>query len=98
MRKYFLNFIYLLFAILTTYFFYDIIVDFISETLHLILEILHIIFELLESGLDFIVEKILHTDIRETQIIVFYIMLVILSVISYYLYTIGNLEKPPNLR
>lgn len=44
---------------------------------HLLLELMHISFELVEQSLDLLVEHIFHTDRRETQIIVFYIMVAI---------------------
>lgn len=49
--------------------------DLIAGTSHLCLEIVHLAFELIESGLDHLVEHLFHTEMRETQIIVFYLML-----------------------
>jgi hypothetical protein len=53
---------------------------------HLLLELLHVSFELFEQTLDLIVEHTFHTDRRETQIIVFYIMLAMACCGMYKLY------------
>lgn len=47
------------------------------------MEILHMLFEMTESGLDKVVEHLLETEVRETQIIVFYIMLVFILILAY---------------
>jgi hypothetical protein len=48
----------------------------LSHTLwELLLEFLHILFEAIESGLDHLIEDLFHTDTRATQLIVFYILL-----------------------
>jgi|GEM_PF-400985 len=53
--------------------------------IHLAFESLHILFEILESTLDHLVEHIFHTDTRATQIITFYLMLIIAALIFYML-------------
>jgi hypothetical protein len=52
---------------------------------HLI-EGLHIFFELIESSLDKVVEYFFETEMRETQIIVFYIIIVICSFLIYFVW------------
>jgi len=57
--------------------FFDQIPDLILGLLHLVYELGHTLFELFEETLDFIIETLFHTGLHETQIIVFYIMLII---------------------
>lgn len=48
----------------------------LSHTLwELLLHLLHILFEAIESGLDRLIEHLFHTDTRTTQLIVFYVLL-----------------------
>lgn len=56
--------------------FHDVIFDSLWESLHLI-------FEVVEMTLDRLVEHLFETDLRETQLIVFYILLVIGAVLIY---------------
>ncbi|EIC31259.1 hypothetical protein Metal_3612 [Methylomicrobium album BG8] len=60
----------------------------IDTIIHLSLELLHILFEILESTLDHLVEHIFHTDARTTQIISFYLILIIAGLASYILITL----------
>jgi hypothetical protein len=53
----------------------DSVFGLVVELSHLALEFTHVVFELFESALDHLVEHTLHTEPRETQIIVFYIIL-----------------------
>lgn len=46
-------------------------------------EFIHIIFEIIELSLDRLVENIFDTELHETQLIVFYIMLVIAGTLIY---------------
>lgn len=52
----------------------DAIFGLLLELVHLLLELTHLVFELVESALDHLVEHTFHTETRETQLIVFYIM------------------------
>ena len=58
----------------------DVVIDLITHLVHqffeLVSELLFVCFESLESLLDKIVEDIFDTELRETQLIVFYVMLV----------------------
>ena len=58
----------------------DVVIDLITHLVHqffeLVTELLFVCFESLESLLDKIVEDIFDTELRETQLIVFYVMLV----------------------
>ena len=61
----------------------DVLMELITELIHLILEVLgevaHIGFEWIESMLDHLIEHELHTELHETQTIVFYIIVSILA-------------------
>ena len=65
----------------------DVVFGLLFELFHFILELLlelaHVLFEGIESTLDKIVEHTFHTDLHQTQIIVFYIMV---SVAAYGFY------------
>jgi hypothetical protein len=53
----------------------DIIFGAVLELCHLLLEAAHLLFELVEAALDHLVEHHFHTGTKETQIIVFYIIM-----------------------
>ncbi len=61
----------------------DVLMELLTELVHLILEVLaevaHISFEWIESMLDHLIEHELHTELHETQTIVFYIIVSILA-------------------
>jgi hypothetical protein len=50
--------------------------------IHLSLDLLHLLFEILESALDHLVEHIFHTDTRTTQVITFYLILILAALAS----------------
>jgi hypothetical protein len=57
-----------------------------------LLELGHILFEFIEEMLDKFVEHIFHTDLHQTQVIVFYLMLSIAFGGIYYLFA-GSAKK-----
>lgn len=59
--------------------FYDVIFGYLFE-------FFHIIFEIIEMALDRLVEETLHTELHETQLIVFYILLVIGGFTIYFVW------------
>jgi hypothetical protein len=61
----------------------SILVGFYDVIFHFLLDMCHTIFEVIEMGLDKLIEQIFETDLRETQIIVFYIICVIGGVLIY---------------
>jgi hypothetical protein len=61
----------------------DIIFGIFVDLLHTLLELSHILFEVFEATLDHIVEHIFHTNLHETQVIVFYIMLFMVFGVIY---------------
>ncbi|MDD5267308.1 MAG: hypothetical protein PHO08_09300 [Methylococcales bacterium] len=63
----------------------DVIIGLLFELAHLFFEVVFISFEWLETLLDHIVEHLLHTELHETQTIVFYLLLGIFAYPFYYL-------------
>ncbi|MGZ8136039.1 MAG: hypothetical protein ACXW1W_02305 [Methylococcaceae bacterium] len=57
----------------------DMIIQTLIELFHILFEFLievaHVLFEWIESALDTVIEHMFETDLHETQVIVFYIML-----------------------
>jgi hypothetical protein len=64
----------------------DAIFGLLFEITHLLLELLHLAFELFESALDHWVEHTFHTGTRETQLIVFYLMMTMAAGGLYFLW------------
>ena len=68
------------------------VIDIVKQLIHLVSELLFelgfLCFEALESSLDHIVEELFHTELKETQSIVFYLMGVIALVPLYLLWRI----------
>ena len=66
----------------------DVVIGLLIELVHLFFEVLFISFEWLESLLDHVVEHLLHTELHETQTIVFYILMGIVAIPLYYLWRV----------
>ncbi|MDD5581233.1 MAG: hypothetical protein PHY16_18440 [Methylobacter sp.] len=66
----------------------DLIFGLLLDLTHNLRELVHLLFESIESTLDHIVEHLFHTDLHETQIIVFYVMLSMAFDGLYYLWRI----------
>jgi hypothetical protein len=64
----------------------DVIMGLLFELVHFFFELLFIIFEWVESTLDKVIEHLFHTELHETQIIVFYLMVGIVLLPLYYLW------------
>lgn len=64
----------------------DVIIGLLFEVVHFFFELLFISFEWLESLLDHVVEHLLHTELHETQTIVFYLLVGIAGIPLYYLW------------
>lgn len=77
---------FILVGVLSLLVFPDVIFGLFFQMLHLLLEFVHIIFEFIESTLDHVVEHLLHTELHETQVIVFYIIFSVASVGIYALW------------
>jgi hypothetical protein len=61
----------------------ELLIEFVHYLFELLLELTHVLFEMVESTLDKSVEHLFHTDMQETQVIVFYLMLIPGIYISY---------------
>ena len=64
----------------------DVVIGLLFESVHFFFELLFILFEWIESTLDKLVEHSFHTELHETQIIVFYLIVCILLLPLYYLW------------
>ena len=54
------------------------IVEFLTEFIHVLFEVADITFEAIESSLDSLIEIVFGTDLHKTQLIVFYIIVAVL--------------------
>jgi hypothetical protein len=66
----------------------DVILNLLIEFGHLLVEFSHALFEVIESALDHLIEHFFHTDLHQTQIIVFYIIASVALYIFYRLYRV----------
>ncbi|NOT10414.1 MAG: hypothetical protein HOP23_01025 [Methylococcaceae bacterium] len=64
----------------------DVIFGLVAELMHLLFELAHLLFEFLESTLDHLVEHVFHTEVHETQVIVFYLIVSMGAAALYYLF------------
>lgn len=62
---------------------YDMVIDIALNILHLLFELLHILFEWFELSLEHVVEHMFHTSRHGSQIITFYILLLIGGLLLY---------------
>lgn len=76
----------LLGSIVALVIFPDVLFGLFLGIFHIVLALLHMVFEYVEVILDRIVEHIFETDLHQTQIIVFYLMLSMVIVGLYYLW------------
>lgn len=70
---------------------FDLSLGFLGFVFDHLLELGHIVFEMVESMLDKAVEHIFHTDLHQTQTIVFYVML---AGVVYLAYLVFNFLAP----
>lgn len=64
----------------------DVLIGLLFELVHFFFELLFILFEWIESTLDKLVEHLFHTELHQTQIIVFYLIVGIAVFPLYYLW------------
>lgn len=62
---------------------FELLVEFFHLFLELFIEFLDVCFEWIESTLDHLVEHLFETDLHDTQIIVFYILMTMLAFVLY---------------
>ena len=67
----------------------DVVIGLLTETIHLVFELLFevadISFEWIETFFDHLVEHLFHTELHQTQIIVFYTLMALIAYPLYYL-------------
>ena len=61
----------------------DVIIGLLFELGHFFFELLFISFEWIESTLDTVVEHLFHTDLHQTQVIVFYLLAGMVLYVAY---------------
>lgn len=61
-------------GILAFMLFPDVLFGLLIQLMHLLMEFTHILFEFIESTLDHLIEHIFNTDLHQTQVIVFYLI------------------------
>ena len=66
----------------------DLIMGLLFELVHFFFELLFISFEWIESTLDTLVEHIFHTELHQTQVIVFYLLAGMVLYIAYRLWRV----------
>ena len=66
----------------------DVLMGFLFELVHLSFELLFISFEWIETLFDHIVEDLFHTELHQTQTIVFYLLVALFVFPLYYLWRI----------
>lgn len=65
---------------------YDMVIDVVLNILHFIFEVIHIMYEWLELGIELAIEHLFHTSRHGSQVITFYILLLIASLLIYWLW------------
>lgn len=65
---------------------YDVLIDFVFNILHFIFKVIHIMYEWIELGIEHAVEHLFHTSPHGSQVITFYILLLIAGLLMYWLW------------
>jgi hypothetical protein len=65
---------------------YDVLLDLVFNLLHFIFEVIHIMYEWCELGIEHAVEHLFHTSRHGSQVITFYILLLIACLLIYWLW------------
>jgi len=67
---------------------YDVVIDLVLSILHLIFVPIHFMYEWFELGIEHTVEFLFHTSRHGSQVITFYIMMLIASLFIYWLWRV----------
>lgn len=67
---------------------YDVTIDWLFSLLHFTFEVIHIMYEWFELGIEHTVEHLFHTTRHGSQIVTFYILMLIASGILYWLWRV----------
>lgn len=62
---------------------YDVVIDLVFNILHFVFEIIHIAYEWFELGIEHTVEHLLHTSRHGSQIVTFYILMLIAGLLMH---------------
>jgi hypothetical protein len=65
---------------------YDVAIDLLISILHMIFEFLHILYEWFELGIEHTVEHLFHTSRHGSQVVTFYILMLIAGLLLYCLW------------
>lgn len=67
---------------------YDVVIDLFLNALDLLVEVIHLTYEWLELGMEHAVEHIFHTSRHGSQIVTFYILVLLASLLLYWLWRV----------
>jgi hypothetical protein len=67
---------------------YDVTIDFFFGFLHFLFELLHIAYEWFELGIEHTVEHLFHTTRHGSQIVTFYILMLIFGGLMYWMWRV----------
>lgn len=67
---------------------YDVVIDLFLNILHLLFEAIHIMYEWFELGIEHSVEHLFHTSRHGSQVVTFYILMLIASLLMYWLWRV----------
>ncbi len=67
---------------------YDVTIDWILSLLHFLFELIHIAYEWFELGIEHSVEHLFHTSRHGSQIVTFYVLVLIASGLIYWLWRV----------
>jgi hypothetical protein len=67
---------------------YDVVIELVFSLLHFIFELIHIAYEWLELGIDHAVEHLFHTSLHGSQIVTFYILVLIAGLLMYWVWQV----------
>jgi len=67
---------------------YDVVIDLFLNILHLLFEAIHILYEWFELGIEHSVEHLFHTSRHGSQVVTFYILMLIASLLMYWLWRV----------
>jgi hypothetical protein len=67
---------------------YDVVIDLVFNILHFVFEIIHLAYEWFELGIEHTVEHLFHTSRHGSQIVTYYILLLIACLLMHWLWRV----------
>lgn len=67
---------------------YDVVIDLAFNILHFVFEIIHLAYEWFELGIEHTVEHLFHTSRHGSQIVTYYILMLIAGLLMYWLWRV----------